>query len=328
VTPGAARHPHDGAGCYSPPVNFPPKSNLWHAGLLPAGIDTLLEAPAVAALRDRVVWFPDPGPWRYVADPFGLHRDGALHVFVEAYDYRTKHAVIEHHEFGDDLVWRGASTCLAGPVHMSYPYVFEHDGEVFMVPETSKAHEVALYRATRFPDAWQRECALLDGIAGVDATPFRHEGTWWMFHAIAGPDARDRRELHVACADRLTGPWRAHPRSPVVRDIAGSRPGGTPFLDRDGVVVLPVQDCARTYGGAIRFLRFATLTPEDAVAEPIGDRITGDLISDVHVAGFHTLAGCGEVTLFDAKRIKRSFGRYGVDLGRLARRALRGRSGR
>lgn len=306
-------------------MNIPPKSNLWHAGLLPARIETLLDAGAVAALRERVVWLPDPGAWRYLADPFGLRRDGALHVFVEAYDYRSKHAVIEYHEFGDDLRWRGASTCLAGPVHMSYPYVFEHEGEVFMVPETSQAHEVALYRATRFPAGWRRECPLLERVPGVDATLLRHGRHWWMFHAIAGPDVRDRRELHVALAERLTGPWHAHPRSPVVRDIAGSRPGGTPWLDRDGAVVLPVQDCARTYGGAIRFLRFTTLTPEDVVVEPVGDRLTGDLVSDVRVAGFHTLAACGEVTLFDAKRVKRSFGRYAVDLKRLAGRALRAR---
>lgn len=309
-------------------MNFPPKSNLWHAGLLPARIGTLLEPHAVTALRDRVVWLPDPGPWRYLADPFGVHRGGALHVFVEAYDYRSKHAVIEHHEFDADLAWRGASTCLAGPVHMSYPYVFEYDGEVFMVPETHQANEVALYRATRFPGTWQRECGLLVGVPGVDATPFRHDGKWWMFHAIAGPGLRDRRELHVAVAERLTGPWRAHPRSPVVRDIAGSRPGGTPWLDPDGAIVLPVQDCARTYGGAIRFLRFTSLTPGEVSVEPVGGRLTGDLVSDVHVAGFHTLAGCGAVTLFDAKRIKRSFGRYAVDLQRLASRALRGRRAR
>ena len=37
-----------------------------------------------------------------------------------------------------------------------------------------------------------------------------------------------------------------------------SRPGGTPFR-RDDALFLPVQDCSRTYGGAIRLLRIDAL---------------------------------------------------------------------
>ncbi len=301
---------------------FPPKSGLWHVGLVPAPIETLTTTAAVAALRDRVAWFPDPGSWRYVADPFGVWRDGALHAFVEAYDYRTKHAVIEHHEFGPDLAWRRGGTCLRADVHLSYPFLVEHDGETFMVPESHAAGEIVLYRARRFPDDWVREAVLLR-VPAADATLLRDGDRWWMFHVVAGPDSADRRRLYAAHAPALTGPWTPYVGGALVDDLAGARPGGTPFRGADGHWWLPVQDCSESYGGALRFLRVTSLTPDRVAVERAGERLTGALLSATHVDGLHTLSGCGPVTLFDAKRVVRSFGRYAVDVERFVRRLAR-----
>lgn len=305
-------------------MSFPPETDLWQVGLVPAPIAGLLEPAALAALRERIVWLPDPGPWRYLADPFGLQRRGATHVFVEAFDYRTKHAVIEHHEFGPDLAWQNKSTALARPFHLSYPFLVEDGGEIFMIPESQRNEEIALYRARRFPGDWVRETPLLAGVPGAEASVILHEGRWWMFFTIVGPKARDQRELHVAHAERLTGPWRLHPQNPILNDRAGARPGGTPFVAPDGLVTLPVQDCSGTYGGAIRFLRFTTLKPHLIAVEHLPSRLTGDLASSTHHDGLHTLTSCGALTLLDTKRIVRSWARYGVDLKRRWKRFVTG----
>lgn len=305
-------------------MTVPPASDFWQAGIVSSPIEALLDSGALRAAADSVVWLPDPGPWRYLADPFGLQRDEVTHVFVEAFDYRTKHAVIEHHEFGPDLVWRNKSVVLERPFHLSYPYLIEEKGEIFMVPESHRAGEIALYRAQDFPHAWVRETALLSGVPGAEASVLRHEGRWWMFFTLVGPTARDQRELHLAFADSLTGPWRMHSQNPIVDDRAGGRPGGTPFVGPDGCVILPVQDCSGTYGGAIRFLRFTTLTPSRITVRHDDTRLTGDLVSISHRDGCHTLSRCGNVTLIDTKRIVRSWGRYGIDwqrrIAKLSRR--------
>jgi hypothetical protein len=303
-----------------------PASDFWQAGIVPAPISTLLEPDTLGRWRDRIAWLPDPGRWRYLADPFGLQRGGDTHVFVEAFDYRTKHAVIEHHEFGPDFLWRGKEVVLARPFHLSYPFIIEDQGETFMVPESHRAGEIALYRARKFPGQWVRETALLSGLPGAEASLIKHAGRWWMFYTLVGPNARDQRELHVAFADALTGPWHQHPQNPILDLRAGARPGGTPFVAADGQVTLPVQDCSETYGGAIRFLRFTTLEPFWITAAHSQTRLTGDLASPSHPDGCHTLSACGDVTLIDTKRIARSWGRYGIDLrrraGRLVARSL------
>ncbi len=306
----------------------PPRSDFWSAGIVPEPITALLQPSQLKDLPGRATWLPDPGPWRYLADPFGLQRNGCTHVFVEAFDYRTKHAAIEHHEFGPDLAWRGKATVLSRPFHLSYPYIIEHEGVVFMIPESQRAGEIALYRAKEFPGKWVRETALLAGTPGAEASVIRHEGRWWMFFTIVGPQARDQRELHVAHAENLTGPWQRHPLNPVITDRGGARPGGTPFLAHGGKVILPVQDCSRTYGGALRFLRFTTLAPDHIAIERLGAELTGDLFSATHQDGCHTLAQCGNLTLIDTKRIVRSWARHKINLQRHVARLGLGYVGR
>jgi hypothetical protein len=301
-----------------------PRTDFWTVGIVPAPITQVAaDAERLRALRGRIAWMPDAGPWRYFADPFALARDGALHVFVEAFDYRSKHAVIERHEFDlADLRWRGGRVVLSRPFHLSYPNVFEHEGETFMLPESARAGEIALYRATDGLDHWERAHVLLADVPGADASVIRHDGRWWMFYALVGPGGRDQRELHAAHAPALQGPWTPLAANPVRVDRSGARPAGRPFLDADGRVVLPVQDCSGGYGSALRLLRFDELTPGRVRCTPTATRLTGDLASDDHVAGLHTLTGCGDLTLIDVKRIDRSRVKQWLDLKRRARRLV------
>jgi hypothetical protein len=119
--------------------------------------------------------------------------------------------------------------------------------------------------------------------------------------------------LHAAWAERLEGPWHPLRANPIRQDMAGGRPGGTPFV-ADGHLCLPVQDCSRTYGGAIRILRFNRLSPEGAETE-LGSPI-GAPGNTAYREGMHTLAGCGPVTLIDAKKIDRSGRGWLIDLRR------------
>ncbi|MEO6276698.1 hypothetical protein [Roseateles sp.] len=301
-----------------------PRTDFWQVGIAPLPIQDV-GASTLSAVRDRITWLPEAGRWRYLADPFGLVRGDALHVFVEAFDYRIKRAHIERHEFAlADLSWRGQATVLEQPFHLSYPQVFEHGGETWMVPESYQAGEVALYRATDGSlNHWQRECALLAGLPGADASLIEHGGRWWMFYTLVGPNARDQRELHVAHAPALTGPWTPLAINPVRVSRDGARPAGRPFIGRDCVLTLPVQDSSTGYGSATRLLRFPVLTPEQVVIEAATERLTGNLVSHSHTAGLHTLNGCGDAfTLIDVKRIDRSRGKQWLDFKRRLRRLM------
>ena len=300
-----------------------PRTDFWKVGIVPARIHEL-DAGVLRGLRDKIVWLPDAGAWRYHADPFGLVMGDVLHVFVELFDYRNKHGVIERHELGlPDLRWRSSRVVLSRPFHLSYPNVFEHGGEVYMLPESARANEIALYRAVdRSLDRWERVCALIDGVPGVDASVIKHEDRWWMFYSILGRGGRDQRELHAAHAPSLMGPWHPLGSNPVRVDLAAARPAGHPFHDTRGAVVLPLQDSSGGYGSALQLCRLETLDPSLVRFEADAIRLTGDLVSDEYAQGLHTASGCGPYTLIDVKRIDRSRMRQWLDLRRRARRLV------
>ena len=172
-----------------------------------------------------------------------------------------------------------------------------------MLPEGYRSGCLTLYRCVRFPDRWEPAHRILD-VPAIDATVVRHDGKWWMFHALPGPEDRAMRELHVVFADTLTGPWTQHPANPVRSGFHASRPGGTAF-EANGALHLPIQDCAGTYGAAINLLRIDTLTTDAFEASVVRRFEAADLLTG-YADGFHTLSGCGDTTFIDVKRIQRS----------------------
>jgi len=292
--------------------------DMWRVGLVRAPMAELL---APGALEDRqVVWIPDPGSLRFLADPFGVWRDGELHLFVETYDYRDRVGAIEVLTLNSALEIVRRQPALQEPWHLSYPFIVETDGETYMLPEAHKSGRLTLYRADAFPIGWRAVQTLeLDQVA-IDATPIFHDGLWWLFYTPATSRADKVSALHVAFAPRLTGPWRPHPGNPVRYDPSSSRPGGSPIA-LEGRIILPVQDCRETYGGAIRPLHVTTLTPDRFEAEA-GAAITAPRSFGAYAAGLHTLSSAGEVTLIDAKRLHLSAHSLALDVARQMRKRL------
>jgi hypothetical protein len=130
------------------------------------------------------------------------------------------------------------------------------------------------------------------------------QGRWWMFYAVAGPDGLAMRQMHIAYADSLMGPWHKHAANPVREGYESARPGGKPFL-KDGALYLPMQDCVASYGAALNILRVDALTV-DAFAATVVGRLTPEGLLEGYEDGLHTLSGDGDVTMVDVKMISRS----------------------
>ena len=253
---------------------------------------------------DTVVWLPEMPRMSFLADPFGLWHDGKLHVFAEAFDYRTRIGHIDVLVYDERLQLASRRTVLAEPWHLSYPVVFEAEGAIWMLPEAYRSGTLTLYRARDFPHGWQPECAIpLDGPA-IDATPLFHAGRWWLFYTPSNHKRYRRSHLHVAWSNRLQGPWRLHPKNPVRVDPGSARPGGTARL-QDGAIVLPVQDCRQTYGGALRELVITRLTDTAFEAQDRAGLSAPPWMAPC-TAGLHTLSDAGPVCLIDVKRMENS----------------------
>jgi hypothetical protein len=195
---------------------------------------------------------------RFYADPFPIVHRGRLTLFVEEFEHRLGKGVISAVEFGPDGPIGAPEIVLEQPGHLSYPFVFESQGSLWMIPESSSAGVVNLFRCTNFPGRWVYEATLISGIVASDATLFERNGVWWMFATVRDGGGSFSDALHLWSAPGFRGPWTPHPRNPVLIDIASARPAGR-FVERDGMLFRPVQDCRKGYGAALGIARVDTL---------------------------------------------------------------------
>ena len=157
-----------------------------------------------------------PPPDRTWADPFVIERGGRHFVFFEDLPFAAGKAHIAMIEIGADGRWSAPVRVLERDHHLSYPFLFEHEGALYMVPETAQAGRVELYRCTEFPLRWRRERVLLEGVRLVDATLERTAGRWWLFaNGAPGSSRVFDDELYLYHSEKLLGEWQPHLRNPV-----------------------------------------------------------------------------------------------------------------
>ncbi len=261
----------------------------WNVGIMPEPIDGTLRAGGKRSIQ----WLPARrGAW--AADPFGIERDGELHVLFEDFSRQVNRGVISHVAIGADGAVSDPEVVLDVGVHASYPFLIEREGTVFMLPETSAAGELVLYEAVEFPRRWRRVKTLLPGVPAVDASVVEHEGCWWMFAGILGRG--QNHTLFVWHAPDLMGPWTGHAANPVKTDARSTRSGGTPFVV-EGRLFRPSQDCSRRYGGRVVLNRVDIITPTIFTERPVKALVPRRGSPYPH--GLHTISAAGGRTLID-----------------------------
>lgn len=214
----------------------------------------------------------------FVADPFLFPDSNRWHMFFEVMNAQSGRGDIGWATSGDGLRWQYQKIVLTEPFHLSYPYVFEWDGQRYMIPETYQAGAVRLYRADPFPDRWTFVQELIRAPYIVDASIFRHQDRWFMFADTSQKAAHDT--LRLFWAENLTGTWIEHPSSPLVRgDPLVARPAGR-VLILDGNPVRFTQGCRPHYGTNVRAFEIPRLTTsiyeereiqDSAILSPTGE---------------------------------------------------------
>ena len=228
-------------------------------------------APVDAVLSDRKGFRFLEAPRGYAwADPHLVDYQGRTLLFAEELKIDTaasgKIVCLEIDERG---AVANRLLCVDRPYHLSFPQVFAHGGEYFMMPESMMDGTVQLLRARRFPDDWVQEKVLFRGPA-VDTVHWLDEDSGkWFFVTSMGALIGQYPYTMVFVADSLTAPWQLHPCSPISTTVQTERNGGALF--RHGTALIrPVQDGRIRYGHSLQWQQINALSPSAYSERPIG----------------------------------------------------------
>ena len=253
--------------------------------------------------REAVIVMPPKD--RFWADPHVLQKNSSFFIFIEEYLYKNKSGHIAVIEMDSQGNWGSPIRVLEKDYHLSYPFVFEHENRVYMIPESAQHRTIELYECVRFPDKWQFKMNLMENIRAVDTTLFCYRDKWWLFTAITENEAAfPQTELFLYYApDPLTTNWNPHPMNPIVSDVKNARPAGRIFI-KDQKIFRPSQKCSGKYGYSFDLNEITCLSEREYAEKKV---LSVEPRWDKHIQATHTLASQGQLTVIDALVKRRKF---------------------
>lgn len=237
--------------------------------------------------------FPPKG--RNYADPFLFHHEGLDYCFFEEARQDNGKGSISCFRFDANGTPSMPRNVLTVDYHLSYPFLFEWEGEIYMMPETGSTNGVQIFKAARFPHHWEHFAEVISGFSAYDPTLFQSGDQWFLFANIDERGGGSDDELFLFVADTPLGPWRPHPKNPIKSDVRSARPAGQLF-HHQGRLIRPAQDCSKAYGGAIRLCEVTTLTDSDYSEHVVG---TINPSWRPGLTGCHTISATDRVEVID-----------------------------
>ena len=246
----------------------------------------------------------EPPSDRIWADPHVLFKDDKYFIFIEELFYSVNKghiSVIEMDKKGNFL---DPKIVLEEDCHLSYPFVIEDKGEIYMIPETNSIETIQIYKCLEFPKKWEFHKVLMNNILAVDTTIYAENGKYWLFTNIAefkGQSTLD--ELFLFYSDELlTDNWISHPNNPIVSDVKSARSAGNLFYHNNRLY-RPSQNCSKRYGYGLQFNHVLELNEKNYREEIVQSIIPQE---DNNILATHTFSQLNKLSLVDIQRkIKR-----------------------
>jgi hypothetical protein len=236
---------------------------------------------------------------RFLADPFLWQHQGKIFCLAEDFAFGKPNGWISAMEIhGQGSI--DPEPVLEEPFHLSFPFMFEFNGTIYLCPECSASGQIRLYRSVEFPRKWEFVKAIMKDVSAVDTMLFEKGGRWWMLTNLDPTREGDfGAELYLFSADSpLSDSWVSHPANPLKIDPMGGRNAG---LLREGERLFragQVQGFDQ-YGAGIRLFEITCLSPAE-----YQERLVSEISPTFRpgLLGTHHISSVNGVTVVDSVR--------------------------
>jgi len=206
------------------------------------------------------------------ADPFLFCFEDEVYVFFENYPYTTKRGKISCGKLKNGQIIE-VQDVLDLDYHLSYPYIFEEKGGIYLMPESVENKNLTIYKCIEFPHRWEPFTTAFDDEFVADA--FFHNdksGQKWLFlNKASAASVPLQNELHIYKVDslELLNQSVPHKQNPVIIDARTARNGGEIF-EHENELYRPSQcNDEGIYGRALNINKIKKLTLDEYVEETI-----------------------------------------------------------
>jgi hypothetical protein len=250
----------------------------------------------IALIRQEKVSFIGQPEKSFWADPFLVRKGGENFVFFEEMDRSTGKGHISVIMLDENGKSSGKPAKVLGqPFHLSFPNVFKHEDQYYMMPEQSSSGKLSVYKAIQFPHVWAEEMVMIEGMNILDPLWLFHEGKYWLFFNKIEEEEYDNNErLYIYYSDNLfSNDWKPHKKNPVIIDMHKARNAGQIYC-KEGILYRPSQNCGATYGSEIMINRIVKLSEEEYEEEAVEQ-----LSRYNKYYGMHTFNGDEQLQIID-----------------------------
>lgn len=242
----------------------------------------------------EINWFKKPRKNCYFADPFVIKTNKDTYIFFEWYSYHNGKADLAVALKSENF--EKYHKISSFKEHRSYPYVFEHEGIIYCMPEAFNTNALTLYRFNEEKLSLEKDCVMLEGFPIVDATLYRHNDKWYIFLTN---QKNSHTHLEIYHSDDLKGPYNAFYNNPVMIDCSKARPAGKLFL-HEGKIIRPSQNCTEHYGKEICLEEVLELSDNEFITRFYSTIFHKE--NTPYNKGIHTINSDNDITVIDGKR--------------------------
>jgi hypothetical protein len=209
----------------------------------------------------NISWLKHPYKDRFFADPFILQSNNeTIEVLVEEFFYNSWKGVITLLIIDRKTYTLLERKCILDlPTHLSFPFIFRENGEVYIIPENAQSGKLTLYKYHADGMYLDFVKVILD-VPAVDAVILKEDKAYYLFCTVKGSCTNS--DLHAYYSDSLLGAFKPFKKNPVKSDLMSSRLAGD-FLRYEGDIYRISQQCSPSYGCGLVFSKINELSPDN-----------------------------------------------------------------
>ncbi len=233
----------------------------------------------------------------WCADPFLFKYKDKYYLFFEMFDRLKRKGLLGYREISETYIGK-MKVIYECDTHLSYPFIYEKDGKICIIPESNDSKELFYLVCKQFPSKWEKESVILNEHL-VDTTLYNNDGTtFYISEKIINKGVFDRVDLYYEESGKVV----ECKSNPVKVDATTARGAGKIF-NYNGNLIRPSQNCGKSYGEKLNFNIINELTKE-SFSEVIFKTVSVDEIkvkNKEKFNGIHTYNKIDNLEVIDLK---------------------------